>query len=304
MRKALLRWYDGNRRDLPWRRTRDPYAIWVSEIMLQQTRVAAVVDHYQRFMRQFPTIVCLALAGEDEVLALWSGLGYYRRARLLHRAAQTIVREHEGQIPQQAEALRAIPGIGAYTSAAIASIAFGQPVAAVDGNVERVLARLEALPAGQGASSWQALADTYLAVARPGDFNQAMMELGATVCTPKTPQCVQCPVVRWCATRGEHAVAARPAMRSVQTAYLLHTRGKGKAAAVLLRQRPADSAIMPAMWELPEILRPDEDDEPVMIVRHSITYTNYYVRIYAADPENIPAGVSCQAGNWHKLAAL
>ena len=141
-RRLLLNWFDENARDLPWRRTRDPYAIWVSEIMLQQTRVAAVIEHYARFMQRFPALPALAEAGEYEVLAFWSGLGYYRRPRMLHRAAQFVTKELEGKLPSTAVELRALPGIGEYTSAAIASIGFGEPVACVDGNVERVLTRV------------------------------------------------------------------------------------------------------------------------------------------------------------------
>ena len=219
-RRLLLNWFDGNARDLPWRRTRDPYAIWVSEIMLQQTRVAAVIEHYARFMQRFPGLPVLAEAGEYEVLALWSGLGYYRRARMLHRAAQFVTRELEGKLPSTAVELRALPGIGEYTSAAIASIGFGEPVACVDGNVERVLTRVRGWTerTALGARIRKAAAEL-LDPGRPGDFNQAMMELGATVCLPRAPLCLQCPVVELCATRGEHPVAARKKMRSQKVAY-------------------------------------------------------------------------------------
>src|SRR5216684_2877466 len=142
-RQRLLAWYDRNARDLPWRKDRDPYRVWLSEVMLQQTRVGAVVEHYRRFLQQFPTVQKLAAAGEPSVLAAWSGLGYYRRARMLHAAAKTIVNEHTGRFPASTKGLRALPGIGPYTAAAIASIAFGKPVAAVDGNVERVLSRVQ-----------------------------------------------------------------------------------------------------------------------------------------------------------------
>src|SRR5664279_4349503 len=205
LRRALLLWYVAYRRDLPWRRDADPYRVWVSEIMLQQTRVAAVLDHYARFLQRLPTVQALAAAREQSVLALWSGLGYYHRARRLHQAAKVIARERDGEFPRTAEAWRELPGIGRYTAAAIASIAFGEPVAVVDGNVERVIERLFGGAEGK-ESAWQH-AEALLDRARPGDFNQAMMELGATVCTPRAPQCVLCPLYTWCQSRGVQTVA-------------------------------------------------------------------------------------------------
>ena len=202
-RAQLLAWYDAHARDLPWRESRDPYRVWLSEIMLQQTRVAAVIAHYHEFLRRFPTVEKLARAREASVLAAWSGLGYYRRARMLHAAAKVVARERGGKFPETMEGLRGLPGIGRYTAAAIASIAFGEAVAVVDGNVERVLQRFS----GQrlaGEKFWLS-AERLLDRARPGDFNQAMMELGATVCTPRAPACLTCPVVELCATRGEMA---------------------------------------------------------------------------------------------------
>ncbi|MGB9203051.1 MAG: A/G-specific adenine glycosylase, partial [Terriglobales bacterium] len=198
-RRALLGWYDQHRRELPWRKTRDPYRIWLSEIMLQQTRVAAVVDHYRIFLQRFPDIQALAAATEDAVLATWSGLGYYRRARMLYQCAKELVRKHGGRFPQTAEALQTLPGIGRYTAAAIASIAFAEPVAVVDGNVERVLQRLTGIKLTT-PQTWQR-AQALLASSRAGDFNQAMMELGATVCVPRQPRCPTCPVRKWCVTQ-------------------------------------------------------------------------------------------------------
>ena len=177
-RKNLLAWYDLHRRDLPWRASRDPYRVWLSEIMLQQTRVAAVIAHYREFLRRFPTVEKLAAAREASVLAAWSGLGYYRRARMMHAAAKLIVRDHGGKFPESEEGWRALPGIGRYTAAAIASIAFGEPVAVVDGNVERVLQRVAGTRLA-GEELWTE-ANRLLDVNRPGDFNQAVMELGAT----------------------------------------------------------------------------------------------------------------------------
>jgi A/G-specific adenine glycosylase len=301
-RKQLLEWFDSNKRDLPWRRTGEPYSIWVSEIMLQQTRVGAVLEHYTRFMALFPSIVALALAPEDEVLAAWSGLGYYRRAKLLHRAAQFIVREHQGTLPRTADELRKMPGIGEYTAAAIASIAFGEPVAVVDGNVQRVIRRifhasnshevnghapdleLEKAPTAQWIRRHM---DALLDPERPGDFNQAIMELGATVCLPKNPLCLSCPVQKFCFTRGEHAVEPRKPMRSRQIAYALMLRGGSAGRQILLERRSESASLMPGMWELPEIAMIENDQDRVeLTLRHSITVTNYYVRVLRL-PEKI-----------------
>jgi A/G-specific adenine glycosylase len=298
MRSTLLQWYGKHRRDLPWRHTKDPYAIWISEIMLQQTRVSAVAAHYRRFMKRFPTVVSLALAEQDEVLALWSGLGYYRRARLLHRAAQVVMSEHDGKIPKDIDTLRRMPGVGVYTSAAIASIAHGVPVAAVDGNVERVLARLQGEGEQRGAAKWNKLAQKLVDPRRPGDFNQAMMELGATVCTPQSPSCNSCPLYAYCKTHGEHPVPPRKQMRSVQVAYAVVTRGMERGREVLLQQRPADASIMPGMWELPLMTDLPEDEEPEIIVRHAITNTNYYVRVFRVDETRAADFFSATKGKW------
>src|SRR5215471_3048121 len=193
----LLRWFDREKRTLPWRGEKDPYRILVSEVMLQQTRVAVVVERYQQFLRQFSSVSRLARAKEESVLAAWSGLGYYRRARALHAAARRV--QKNGSFPASAEELAQLPGIGRYTAAAVASIAFDEPVAVVDGNVERVLERLLGREDGKQAA-WQR-AETLLDRVRPGDSNQAMMELGATVCTPRAPQCLICPVNSFCVTR-------------------------------------------------------------------------------------------------------
>ncbi len=226
----LLEWYALNGRDLPWRRSSDPYAIWVSEIMLQQTRVAVVVDRYQAFMARFPTLASLALAREEDVLAVWSGLGYYRRARMLQKAARFLIDHRHGCLPATAGELRLLPGIGAYTAAAIASIAFGEAVAVVDGNVERVLCRLEGWAAGSRAGGAlfkrriDGLAGQLVDPKRPGDYNQALMELGATVCLPRNPRCPACPLIRNCKTQGEHKTAPRMRMLSRQVAQALTVR--------------------------------------------------------------------------------
>jgi A/G-specific adenine glycosylase len=201
----LLEWFRKYQRDLPWRRNKDPYRIWLSEIMLQQTRVAAVIPYYERFLEHLPNIRALAAAPEAEVLRLWAGLGYYSRARNLQRAAKEIVDKHGGEFPRTADDALALPGIGNYTSAAILSIAFGARHAVLDGNVARVLARLEAihgdLRQGDRWQSLQAKADELLDPESPSDWNQAMMELGAMICTPKSPQCSLCPVAEFCRAR-------------------------------------------------------------------------------------------------------
>jgi A/G-specific adenine glycosylase len=285
--RALLRWYDRNRRDLPWRRTRDPYAIWLSEIMLQQTRVAAVLEHYRIFLEKFPDIRALAAAPEDSVLAAWSGLGYYRRARMLHRCAQEVVTREKGLFPETAAALRELPGIGRYTAAAIASIAFGEPAAVVDGNVERVLQRVD----GRNltlAQIWER-AQEFVPTSRPGDFNQAMMELGATVCQPREPRCAMCPVAELCATRARELqkegsgfavlqVEAAPRQNKREIWCSLERRDGH----VRLVRRPKDVSLMAGMWELPqwpELPHESAGAAKWRSFRHSITVTNYTVHV-------------------------
>ncbi|MDR0896783.1 MAG: A/G-specific adenine glycosylase [Oscillospiraceae bacterium] len=201
MQQSLLIWYDQTRRDLPWRRTGDPYAIWVSEIMLQQTRAETVIGYWMRFLSRFPTVQALAASDEQDVLKAWEGLGYYSRARNLRRCAQAICAEHNGQFPRTADELAALPGIGAYTAGAVASIAFGERTPAVDGNVERVVSRLIGIREDVGIPSVKRRLRTEAAALvpadRPGDFNQAMMELGARVCQP-IPRCENCPVHAFC----------------------------------------------------------------------------------------------------------
>ena len=319
-RTNLLTWFDLHKRDLPWRRTRDPYAIWVSEIMLQQTRVAAVLEHYANWMQKFPTVAALAASTEDEVLAAWSGLGYYRRARFLHKGAKAVVSEHECQLPKTATELRQLPGIGAYTSAAIASIAFGESAAVVDGNVERVLLRQNgaaengAPTNGKGrfnlnASGIQKLATQLIDPQRPGDFNQAMMELGATVCLPRNPLCLQCPVQASCKTRGEHPTAERKPSVVANIAFTLIQRTRCGADEVLLQQRPTNATVMSGMWELPALLQgptPDDSnpDKPLLVLRHAIMQTNYRVAVmpFPAKTSSLPKAAATQS--WIKLADL
>jgi A/G-specific adenine glycosylase len=317
LRLCLIEWYERNRRDLPWRNRQDPYAIWVSEIMLQQTRVAVVVDRYQTFMARFPTLYSLALAQEQDVLALWSGLGYYRRAHLLHKAAQFVAKNLQGRLPATSVGLRALPGIGDYTAAAIASIAYGEPVAVVDGNVERVLCRLAGWESASRAGATalrrkiEDLAGRLVDPERPGDFNQALMDLGATVCLPRNPQCLVCPVAGDCKTRGEHKTSPRPRMLSREVAHALSVRmgqSSGKARGttsreVLLEQRPATQSVMPGLWELP-VLRdsavPEKDLR--MTVRHAIMQVNYYVRIRIVFEDDIEA--MCVPGGMRRWVPL
>jgi A/G-specific adenine glycosylase len=298
LRSNLLAWYDRHRRELPWRQNRDPYRVWLSEIMLQQTRVAAVIDHYQEFLRRFPTVQKLAAARESSVLAAWSGLGYYRRARMMHTAAKVIVRDHRAKFPESNGQLRALPGIGRYTAAAIASIAFGESVAVVDGNVERVLRRMSGKML-VGEELWDA-AEHLLDAKRPGDFNQAMMELGATVCTPRAPGCLMCPVRELCATRGELRPAAKPEpQRKREIHYALnHRNGDCGGGAVFLVRRPDDGSLMPGMWELPEIEAMVNSGSPIFSLRHSITVTDYTVRVWRV------AAAPMVSGKWISVDRL
>jgi A/G-specific adenine glycosylase len=216
-RRQLLAWFRQYQRDLPWRRSKDPYRIWLSEIMLQQTRVAAVIPYYQRFLQRFPDIHTLAAAPQEEVLRLWSGLGYYSRARNLQRAAQEIVARHGGVFPRAEKDALGLPGIGSYTAAAILSIAYGAKHAVLDGNVARVLARLFAVQGDlRDAERWRSLqesANALLDPESPGDWNQAVMELGATLCTPQSPQCLLCPVAQFCQARKLDLADLLPARR-------------------------------------------------------------------------------------------
>jgi A/G-specific adenine glycosylase len=279
VRQALLRWYRRNRRDLPWRRTRDPYAVWVSEVMLQQTRVAVVVPYFEKFLRRFPGVRALARASDDEVLALWSGLGYYRRARALLAGARMVVERHRGRIPDDPEALRRLPGIGRYTAGAIASVAFDREEAVLDGNVRRVLSRLFAVsltpPARQERWLWETAAS--LVQGRdPGDLNQALMELGATVCRPRAPACGACPLARRCKARAEGRPEAFPQRRPRHATVAVRV-----AVAVVLRrgrvllERPAPRSPLRGAWDLPAIEIPDHAGaraaiEDMLRMRHGI----------------------------------
>jgi len=252
----LLAWFDRAKRDMPWRDTRDPYRIWLSEVMLQQTQVATVTPYFERFLAAFPTVDDLANAPLDEVLRLWAGLGYYSRARSLHKAAQIVVREHGGLFPEAAEALRSLPGVGPYTAGAIASIAFGERVPAVDGNAVRVLARLFLVTGdvqqGRPRARIEELAAEAVPEVRPGDYNQALMELGSLVCRPNNPHCGECPLGGLCLASAGGQQATVPAarrrspVRSVSAvAGIVRRNGR-----LLIAQRPPDG-VWGGMWELP-----------------------------------------------------
>ncbi len=285
---ALLAWFERHKRDLPWRRTSDPYAIWISEIMLQQTRVAAVIPFYERFLKRFPDFRALAAASESDLLAHWAGLGYYHRARNMQRAAQQMC--EQGRFPSDYKEIRALPGVGDYTSAAVASIGFHLPFAAVDGNVVRVLSRVLAdgtdIGSTTGRKHFAAIADRLLSRAQPGDFNQAMMELGATICLPKNPQCLVCPVAQLCGARQTGLQNQFPVKlgraKSVYEERLLFWIEREEQ--ILLWQRPANSRLMPGFWELPELPQLQDVEAGSLLgeFRHSITFHNYRFVVHEA----------------------
>jgi A/G-specific adenine glycosylase len=308
--RALLAWYDAHRRDLPWRADPDPYRVLLSEVMLQQTRVEVVVPYFHRFLARFPTVEALAAAEVEEVLGRWSGLGYYRRARLLHAAARRLA---AGGFPRTVDGLRELPGVGGYTAAAVASIAFGARVPALDGNVERVLARRLAFGGDpRRAAGRRALVEAALALLdpeRPGDGNQALMELGATVCTPRRPACPRCPLAAGCAARaaGDPERWPPPRRRRAVERRRLGVAVVAAGGRVLLFRRPDDSPLLAGTWELPWFdLAPGEDaavagppalarryggrwllDPRLATVRHGITHRALTVE---AHPARLDAG--------------
>ncbi len=306
IRKQLLAWYQRVRRDLPWRRTRDPYRIWISEIMLQQTRVAAVIPYYEKFLARFPDIASLAAAPEQDVLAQWAGLGYYSRARNLQKAAKQMP---GGTFPDEYTAIRELAGIGDYTAAAVASIAFGLPHAVVDGNVLRVLTRLNNDLSDVGSPKTRKRlaeqAQRLLDPSDPADYNQAIMELGATVCTPKNPDCKACPVRRWClaneaGTAEQLPIKIRPQKRVHLDVRLLVIQKQNR---ILLQQRGAGSGQLAGFWELPTSDQlpgarrlPDEIRE----FSHQITHHRYSYQVIQAELHGrVPAGFS-----WVRLSEL
>ena len=303
----LLKWFARHQRDLAWRRTKDPYRIWLSEIMLQQTRVAAAAPYYERFLARFPTVEALAAAPEADVLTHWAGLGYYSRARNLHKAAQQIAAGGAG-FPSTYDAIRALPGVGDYTAAAVASIAFGLPHAAVDGNVLRVTARLGCEPGDIQSKPTRdrltAAAQALLDPRRPGDWNQAMMELGATVCLPREPRCLNCPFCNDCAARQQNRQHELPVkirrQRQVEIDQTLLIIEKGDS--ILLWQRPPDSGRMAGFWELPEqgqVAGAIEGVDDIKIFRHTITTSNFTFCVRRATVRRTPKGF-----RWMKRSEL
>lgn len=334
LRRSLLAWYRANRRDLPWRRSRDPYRIWFAEIMLQQTRIAAVLPYYEKFLARFPTLDTLARARESEVLKYWAGLGYYSRARNLHNAARTIVAEHEGKFPQDPKAALALPGIGEYTAAAILSIAFNAPLAALDGNVARVLARLFVIRGDLRApKKWHCLtkiAQQLLPANSPGDWNQALMELGETICTPRSPQCARCPIAKYCKARALSIAHKLPAPRQKRKTVRLQI-----AAAVLvdpqrrtlLTRLPGahDSSIFSRLWQFPAITSASRNGnaaaellaylrsslacephslEPLPSVTHTVTYRQITLVPFLARVNTLPCLPECRMIALEKLSSL
>ncbi|KAI96272.1 adenine glycosylase [Rhodomicrobium udaipurense JA643] len=340
---ALLRWYDTARRDLPWRAKpdvrADPYRVWLSEIMLQQTTVKAVIPYFEAFTRRWPTVDALAAASRDEVLAAWAGLGYYSRARNLHACAQALA---EGGFPADEVGLRALPGVGAYTSAAIAAIAFDLPAAVVDGNVERVLARVFAVetPLPAAKPELRNLAAELTPALRPGDYAQAMMDLGAGICSPRSPSCLVCPVRAFCAAAAmgdaerfplRAAKAARPTRRG--EAFVIVRGG-----CILLRRR-ADKGLLGGMMEVPTsdwvangavagaaakpkrgrpkgdtavmVASPRADTSPAgaawrlgRTVQHTFTHFHLELRVLAADADTAPSAAAAFTGEWAALDNL
>jgi A/G-specific adenine glycosylase len=302
--RRLLLWYERVRRDLPWRRTRDPWAIWVSEVMLQQTRVETVVPYFERFLARFPDPATLAAAPSEELLACWSGLGYYRRARQLQDAARAVV--ERGGLPRRAAELERLPGIGPYTAAAIASIAFDEPVPVLDGNVVRVASRLAAEAENPARAPVRrrllAIAATLVDPRRPGDSNQALMELGATVCLPKRPRCGECPLRAQCAARARGDVEGHPWSRRRPTTVRVHHAAavvRGPDGRVLLVRRGLAEEVLPGLWELPTVEATDvaqaeralearyggrwQLGERAAKLRHGITFRSIELDAYRAD---------------------
>jgi A/G-specific adenine glycosylase len=311
----MLAWFRAHQRDLPWRRSRDPYRIWVAEVMLQQTRIAAVMPYYQRFLARFPTVQALARAPEAEVLKLWSGLGYYSRARNLHRAAKIIVASHNEQFPRELAAALALPGIGTYTAAAVLSIAYDIPLAVLDGNVARVLARIKAIRGDLRApKNWRALAtaaQNLLVKQAPGGWNQSLMELGEVICTPQSPRCAECPVARHCRAyaRGltneipEPRRKRSPVHMKIAAAILRDPRGR-----TLLIQDPGahDTVLFSRMWQFPaiEVTHNPKADleahlratlriakfslEELPAARHGVTFRNITLLPFLARVEHLP----------------
>ncbi|MGB8540568.1 MAG: A/G-specific adenine glycosylase [Candidatus Acidiferrales bacterium] len=313
--KRLLRWFRAHKRDLPWRASRDPYRIWVAEVMLQQTRIAAVMPYYDRFLHQFPDVESLASAPTAEVLKLWSGLGYYSRARNLHRAAKEIVAQHNRKFPRTLDEALELPGIGTYTAAAVLSIAYDVPLGVVDGNVARVLARLRAIPDDlRQPRRWRELANiaqNWLPRDAAGDWNQALMELGEVICTPQIPRCEICPVSKWCRAYKLGLTDKIPAPRikratehiKIAAAILRDARGR----TILVKDPGAhDHVLFSRMWQFPavQVARHPETElqahvratlgihgialQELPAARHGVTFRNITLIPFLAHVEQLP----------------
>ncbi|MBK7860645.1 MAG: A/G-specific adenine glycosylase [Archangiaceae bacterium] len=295
VRQALLDWFSKHKRDLPWRGAREPYAVWVSEVMLQQTQVSTVIPYYLRFLKRFPTVKALAKAPLAEVLGQWKGLGYYSRARNLHRAAQAIVEVHGGKLPGTAAGLLELPGFGRYTAGAVASIAFSEPAPIVDGNVARVFSRVHAIDAPVGDKArerqlWQ-LAEALVQGPRPGDLNEALMELGATVCLPKGPLCLLCPIRGECQAlaQGRVETLPPPKVRAVRKRLELKVAVCRRDDRVLLARRP-DGGLFGGLWELPtaasraqltRVLEGTKLGKHLATVERTLTHRDLVLELYA-----------------------
>ncbi len=303
--EALLCWYVVDKRRLPWRaeagETADPYRVWLSEVMLQQTTVAAVKPYFERFTARWPTVEALARAEDADLMSAWAGLGYYARARNLLACARAVAAEHDGVFPGEEAALRKLPGIGAYTAAAIAAIAFGKRAVVVDGNVERVISRLHALkePLPQARPRIRALADAMTPAGGAGDFAQAMMDLGATICTPRNPACGRCPVRSWCKARA----AGDPERYPVKAPKAARPRRHGKAwwlehdGEVLLVRRPP-SGLLGGMLALPEEPPVEAAWEEAGAVEHVFTHFSLTMTLLCARTDRRPEGL------WHPVDAI
>ncbi|MEN9797675.1 MAG: A/G-specific adenine glycosylase [Pseudomonadota bacterium] len=314
LRSALLAWFDHGKRDLPWRRTKDAYAIWLSEVMLQQTQVVTVIPYWEKFLARFPTVESLARAQLEEVLPYWSGLGYYSRCRNLHSAAQAIVAEHGGRLPADAEALRGLPGFGPYTAGAVASIAFDLEAPIVDGNVARVFSRLFVVEGAPGDRAREkrlwALAAEQVKGPRPGDFNQALMELGATVCRVERPTCLLCPVRAHCGALASGRVDTLPPPRARPPRKLLNlvVAAWERDGALLMGQREK-AGLFGGLWELPTAEYPARDadigerlseslgrkvtlGENLGVVRRTLTHRDLELHLFRVKGRAAPTGAS------------
>ncbi len=321
----LLRWFEQQARDLPWRHQRTPYRVWVAEVMLQQTQAETVVGYYERFLARFPSVEVLARSSLEDVLKAWEGLGYYSRARALHRAALQVIEDHKGELPSDPAALQSLPGIGPYTAGAIASIAFGIVVPAIDGNARRVMARILALPDPKQQELEEALR-LWISETAPGAFNEALMELGATLCPPRSPRCLLCPWQAFCQARNQGEQETYPAPRQrkpiphydVAAAVIVARRCSQDSAQMLVAQRPTD-AMLGGLWEfpggkreegesLPQALKRELQEEMgieihvgqlLIVIQHAYTHFRITLHAFICELESgEPRCLECQDFQW------